>query len=89
MRLQNDSMSALSKQLPTAPIDGHEARVERTASKRRRDELRALIGVSDGAAWPVSLDRHAQGVRNKGGRRRGIDRPADDPPGEDVEETAQ
>lgn len=66
---------------------GQQARVNRPAGKGPRRQLRALVGVDHGPLGGATLpDGHAERVGDQGGRRRGVDGPADDPSGEGVED---
>jgi len=85
IRLQNDSIIALSKQPPDRAHRGWESRVERPPRERPGRELGALIRVDDRPVGPAPLDGHAQGVGDQSGGRRHVDRPADDPTASDVE----
>ena len=71
----------LDHRIIEATPDRAHARQEPESSARRvnaQDELRALIRVDHRPVRLATLDGHAQGIGDQGGRR-GIDRPADDP----------
>src|SRR6266581_5401124 len=69
-RLQNDSMTALSKQSPTEPVE-----VSRPESRAR---LCALVAVNDGAAVGSALvDCHTECAGHERSGRSAVDRPPD------------
>src|ERR1035437_10236799 len=82
IRLQNDSIIALSKQLPTAPIEGMSPESSARLVNAQLVNSGALVRVDDGPVGLACLDRHAQGVGDQGGGLGRIDRPAHDPPAE-------
>lgn len=68
IRLQNDSMTALSKQSPTDPMEGTRP-VEGSTGECQRLNLRALAPVDRALKGLTLLDRYAKGVGHE--RRRG------------------
>jgi hypothetical protein len=76
IRLQKDSMTALSKQSPTEPIDGSNPRIHGSPRERPRGELGSLVTVNDGpAVRPALVKGHSERVGDQRGARSRVDGP--------------
>src|SRR2546427_10238505 len=86
-RLQNDSMTALSKQSPTEPIEG--SRPESRARLVTAHEVNCVpwVAVNNGA-WvrPALVDCHTKRVGHECSSRSAVDRPPDHAPRPGVED---
>jgi hypothetical protein len=85
IRLQNDSITALSKRSPTEPIDGTSPELSARRVNSHEVNWGALIRMDHRRPGRVALfDRHAKRVGDQCRGRARVDRPADDPAGEHI-----